>query len=64
MSKVYCSECKYWLGKSHISIREHCKAEIEEYDNYYNHVKEWISPEKKNKNNDCKDFEKKKHWWY
>jgi hypothetical protein len=66
--KVYCKDCKYYedtnAGYRIYQPANHiCNAEIiETIDTWFRQKIIFAKPQDKNKNNDCKDFEKKK--WY
>ena len=64
--KVYCKNCKkfvrdwttaqYVAGLVKEGLWERCRGK---YDTYYEKTEKWFHPSIKNKNNDCKDYEKK-----
>ena len=61
---IFCEECKYHKGKRYgiFAHKEECRAECVKMYNYRIYWREWVNPEQKNKENNCKDF--KLHWYY
>ncbi len=59
MAKVYCGECRFWLG----STNQQCQTEYVITHTAVRPHKTYIDCVKKNKNNDCSDFKVKLSRW-
>ena len=65
MKKKYCETCKYYSGSIYDS---YCKTiyDIKYEDNWREQIKKRVMMKDKNKNNDCKDYERASSliiWW-
>lgn len=56
--KVYCIRCKHFVGS--LSIHEECTAEVIKVSHtYFKRYVRFANPKKKNRKNNCRDFEQR-----